>query len=94
MNLFRLKSFFLLIDALFYFNLLITKNLENKELFVISIIDSFFLAIFLELFYILITYFIRNCFKFAYIFILLFLFLLFILYSINISFQPSKILYD
>jgi len=93
MNLFRLKHFFLLIDALFYFNLLITKKLEKKELFILTI-DSFLLALFLEFLYILIIYFIRNCFEFTYIFILLFIFLFVILYLINISFQPTKILYN
>lgn len=93
MNLYRLKSLFLLIENLFILNLLIIKKIEEKEIF-ISFIDSFLLALFLELFYILIIYFIRHCFEFTYIFILLFLFLFFIRYLINISFQPIKILYN
>lgn len=93
MNLFRLKSFFLLLDTLFYFNLLLSKKIQQKELF-ISITDSFLLALILEFFYILTIYFIRNCFKFLYIYILLLLFLFFIFYIINILFQPIKILYQ
>jgi hypothetical protein len=93
MDLYRLKSLVLLIDTLNYFNLVINKNFRKNELF-FSIIDSFFLALFLELFYNLILYFIRNCLKFTYIFILLFFFLLFILYTTNILFKPIKIIYQ
>ena len=93
MNLYRLKHFFLLIDSLIYFNLVVNKDSEENRLF-FSIIDNFLLVLFLEFFYILNIYFIHNYKKFIYIFILLFLFFLFIVYiTNNILFKPIKILY-
>jgi hypothetical protein len=93
MNLYRLKSLFLLVDTLFYFNLVVKKSFTKNELF-FSIIDNFFLVLFLEFFYILTIYFTRNYKKFIFIFILLFLFLFLITSLINILFKPIKILYQ
>jgi len=47
MNLYRLKHFFLLIDSLIYFNLVVNKDSKENRLF-FSIIDNFLLVLFLQ----------------------------------------------
>jgi hypothetical protein len=102
-----LRNFFIFLDTMFIRiiiligiqKLLLFDNLNLLDLdFLFLIFGCILFAIFIEFFYILIEYFIQNCFSFIKIFISLLLFIFILLITLNIilfnSNKNNKIIYN
>ncbi len=94
-----LQNFFIFLDTMFI-RIIILIGIQKLLLFDnLNLLDPDFLflifgcilfAIFIEFFYILIEYFIQNCFSFIKIFISLLLFISIFLITLNIIFNSNK----
>jgi len=94
-----LQNFFIFLDTMFI-RIIILIGIQKLLLFDnLNLLDPDFLflifgcilfAIFIEFFYILIEYFIQNCFYFIKIFISLLLFISIFLITLNIIFNSNK----